>query len=172
MFGDFIPICIQTCLLFSSISLKAFKKFSAASWQWMFLITFEICKQILWFMFFVKECDIFGDKVYSSEGSNTSNTSSSIWQISKNSSVVVDGNISRGHHVVIFHLTSLFFKYYLRTKSQEPTPNSSSVGEVLGSHGGEYEDDFLDVKPCSLVEVYLRFRSSRWGRQQEPLKRR
>jgi hypothetical protein len=36
---------------------------------------------------------------------------------------------------------------------------TSAETEISGSHGGEYEDDiFLDVVPCSLVEVYRRFR--------------
>jgi hypothetical protein len=34
-------------------------------------------------------------------------------------------------------------------------------GEISGSHGGEYENDFWVVAPCSLVEVYRRFRGSR-----------
>jgi hypothetical protein len=28
------------------------------------------------------------------------------------------------------------------------------IGETSGSYGGEYEDVFWDVAPCSLVEVY------------------
>jgi hypothetical protein len=31
------------------------------------------------------------------------------------------------------------------------------LGEISGSHGGEYEDVFWDVAPCSLVDVYRRF---------------
>jgi hypothetical protein len=31
------------------------------------------------------------------------------------------------------------------------------LDEISGSHGGEYEDVFWDVAPCSLVEVYRRF---------------
>jgi hypothetical protein len=30
--------------------------------------------------------------------------------------------------------------------------------EISGSHGGEYEEVFWVVAPCSLVEVYRRFR--------------
>jgi hypothetical protein len=33
-------------------------------------------------------------------------------------------------------------------------------GEISGSYGGVYEDDFWDVAPCSLVEVYRRFRGA------------
>jgi hypothetical protein len=32
------------------------------------------------------------------------------------------------------------------------------IGEISGFHGGEYEDIFLDVAPCSLADVYRRFR--------------
>jgi hypothetical protein len=31
---------------------------------------------------------------------------------------------------------------------------------MSGSHGCEYEDVFWDVAPCSLVEVYRRFRGA------------
>jgi hypothetical protein len=35
-----------------------------------------------------------------------------------------------------------------------------SLGEISGSHGGEYEDVFWDVEHCSLVEVYWRLRGA------------
>jgi hypothetical protein len=40
-----------------------------------------------------------------------------------------------------------------------------AVCEISGSYGGEYEDDcFWGVAPCSLVEVYRRFRGTCSGR--------
>jgi hypothetical protein len=33
-------------------------------------------------------------------------------------------------------------------------------GEIAGSLGGDYENVFWDVAPCSLVEVYRRFRGA------------
>jgi hypothetical protein len=39
--------------------------------------------------------------------------------------------------------------------------NKNMVGEISGSHGGEYEDTvFWDVAPCHLVEVYRHFRGA------------
>jgi hypothetical protein len=34
------------------------------------------------------------------------------------------------------------------------------IVEISGSHGGEYEDVLWDVAPCSLIEVYQRFRGT------------
>jgi hypothetical protein len=50
-------------------------------------------------------------------------------------------------------------------------------GEISGSHGGEYEEDcLLDIAPCSLAEVYRRFRGAcclhHQGLMIEALKRR
>jgi hypothetical protein len=40
-------------------------------------------------------------------------------------------------------------------------PNNSDTGEISGSHGGEYEHDYLsDVAPYSLVEADRRFRGA------------
>jgi hypothetical protein len=36
----------------------------------------------------------------------------------------------------------------------------SIVGEISGYHGGEKMTVFWDVAPCSLVEVYRRFRGA------------
>jgi hypothetical protein len=36
----------------------------------------------------------------------------------------------------------------------------SSVGEISGYHGDEYEDVLWDVAPCSLVEIDRRFRGA------------
>jgi hypothetical protein len=35
-----------------------------------------------------------------------------------------------------------------------------NIGEISGSHGDEYEGVFWNVAPCSLVEVYRRFRGA------------
>jgi hypothetical protein len=45
----------------------------------------------------------------------------------------------------------------------------SEVSEILGAHGGEYEDDvFWDVLPCTLVQIGRRFRRAYWLHDQGP----
>jgi hypothetical protein len=34
---------------------------------------------------------------------------------------------------------------------------SFGLGEIPGSHGADYEDDFWDVASCGLVEINRRF---------------
>jgi hypothetical protein len=80
--------------------------------------------------------------------------------------VISDGGVKR--HNVYMTLTS---------KQNETTENSNAfsllpsppialnhttdfiLGEISGFHGGEYEDYYL-VAPCSLGEVYQRFRGA------------